>query len=123
MNNTAFVVIAILTLAGALAAATLQKLMHAALSFAVTFVGIAAFFFLLGAEFVEPFIFALPVEEVQIDDRTLVESRRLSINSHKLFGVRIRQRVEQYAVDDGKKSRARANAERESEDCRGHETR
>jgi NADH-quinone oxidoreductase subunit J len=52
MNNTAFVVIAILTLAGALAAATLQKLMHAALSFAVTFVGIAAFFFLLGAEFV-----------------------------------------------------------------------
>jgi NADH-quinone oxidoreductase subunit J len=39
-------------LAGALAAATLQKLMHAALSFAVTFVGIAAFFFLLGAEFV-----------------------------------------------------------------------
>ena len=52
MNNTAFIVIAILTLAGALAAATLQKLMHAALSFAVTFVGIAAFFFLLGAEFV-----------------------------------------------------------------------
>lgn len=52
MNSTAFVVIAILTLAGALAAATLQKLMHAALSFAVTFVGIAAFFFLLGAEFV-----------------------------------------------------------------------
>jgi len=52
MNSAAFVVIAILTLAGALAAATLQKLMHAALSFAVTFVGIAAFFFLLGAEFV-----------------------------------------------------------------------
>ena len=52
MNSAAFVVIAILTLAAALAAATLQKLMHAALSFAVTFVGIAAFFFLLGAEFV-----------------------------------------------------------------------
>jgi len=52
MNSAAFVIIAILTLAGALAAATLQKLMHAALSFAVTFVGIAAFFFLLGAEFV-----------------------------------------------------------------------
>ena len=52
MNSVAFVVIAILTLAAALAAATLQKLMHAALSFAVTFVGIAAFFFLLGAEFV-----------------------------------------------------------------------
>jgi NADH-quinone oxidoreductase subunit J len=52
MNSAAFVIIAVLTLAAALAAATLQKLMHAALSFAVTFVGIAAFFFLLGAEFV-----------------------------------------------------------------------
>jgi len=52
MNSIAFVVISILTLAAALAAATLQKLMHAALSFAVTFVGVAAFFFLLGAEFV-----------------------------------------------------------------------
>ncbi len=52
MNSVAFIVIAILTLAAALAAATLQKLMHAALSFALAFVGIAAFFFLLGAEFV-----------------------------------------------------------------------
>jgi NADH-quinone oxidoreductase subunit J len=52
MNSAAFVVIAILTLAAAVAAATLQKLMHAALSFAVAFVGVAAFFFLLGAEFV-----------------------------------------------------------------------
>src|SRR6266436_5362573 len=52
MNNVAFVVISILTLAAALAAASLPKLIHAALSFAVTFVGIAAFFFLLGAEFV-----------------------------------------------------------------------
>jgi len=52
MNTLAFIVIAILTLGAALAAATLRKLMHAALSFAVAFVGIAAFFFLLGAEFV-----------------------------------------------------------------------
>jgi len=52
MSSVAFILIAILTLTAALAAATLQKLMHAALSFAVTFVGIAAFFFLLGAEFV-----------------------------------------------------------------------
>src|SRR5213082_4019729 len=52
MNTIAFVAIAILTLAAALAAATLQKLIHAALSFAMTFVGVAAFFFLLGAEFV-----------------------------------------------------------------------
>jgi NADH-quinone oxidoreductase subunit J len=52
MNSVAFILIAIVTLGAALAAATLQKLMHAGLSFAVTFVGIAAFFFLLGAEFV-----------------------------------------------------------------------
>ncbi|HXL24937.1 MAG TPA: NADH-quinone oxidoreductase subunit J [Chthoniobacterales bacterium] len=52
MSTLAFAAIAILTLAAALAAATLQKLMHAALSFAVMFVGISAFFFLLGAEFI-----------------------------------------------------------------------
>ena len=52
MNSVAFILIAILTLAAALAAASLPKLIHAALSFAVTFIGIAAFFFLLGAEFV-----------------------------------------------------------------------
>jgi len=52
MNGAAFIVIAIFTLAAALAAATLRKLMHAALSFAVALVGVAAFFFLLGAEFV-----------------------------------------------------------------------
>jgi NADH-quinone oxidoreductase subunit J len=52
MNGAAFIVIAIFTIAAALAAATLRKLMHAALSFAVALVGVAAFFFLLGAEFV-----------------------------------------------------------------------
>ena len=52
MSVVAFVVISILTLAGALAAATLPKLIHAALSLVVAFLGIAAFFFLLGAEFV-----------------------------------------------------------------------
>jgi NADH-quinone oxidoreductase subunit J len=52
MNGAAFTLIAIVTLAAALAAATLRKLMHAALSFAVALVGVAAFFFLLGAEFV-----------------------------------------------------------------------
>ena len=52
MNSAAFVVIAILTLAAALAAASLPKLIHAALSFAVAFIGVAGFFFLLGAEFV-----------------------------------------------------------------------
>jgi NADH-quinone oxidoreductase subunit J len=52
MNSAAFLTIAILTLAGALAAATLPKLIHAALSLVVTFTGVAAFYFLLGAEFV-----------------------------------------------------------------------
>jgi len=52
MNGAAFILIAILTLGAALAAATLRKLMHAALSFAVALVGLASFFFLLGAEFV-----------------------------------------------------------------------
>jgi len=52
MSTTAFIVIAILTLAGALAAASLRKLIHAALCLVIAFVGIAAFFFLLGAEFV-----------------------------------------------------------------------
>jgi NADH-quinone oxidoreductase subunit J len=52
MNTAAFLFIAILTLAGALAAATLPKLIHAALCLVAVFVGVAAFFFLLGAEFV-----------------------------------------------------------------------
>src|SRR5205809_7666858 len=52
MNSVAFLVIAIITLSGALAAATLRKLIHAALCLVAAFVGMAAFFFLLGAEFV-----------------------------------------------------------------------
>jgi len=52
MNSVAFVLIVILTLAAAVAAATLRKLMHAALSLAAVFAGLAALFFLLGAEFV-----------------------------------------------------------------------
>jgi NADH-quinone oxidoreductase subunit J len=52
MNTVAFVIIAIFTLTFALAAATNPRLMHAALSFAAMFIGIAGFFFLLGAEFV-----------------------------------------------------------------------
>jgi NADH-quinone oxidoreductase subunit J len=52
MNSVAFLVIAIITLSGALAAAVLPKLIHAALSLVIVFVGVAAYFFLLGAEFV-----------------------------------------------------------------------
>src|SRR5438270_13795429 len=52
MNSVAFLVIAIITLSGALAAATLRKLIHAALCLVIAFLGVAASFFLLGAEFV-----------------------------------------------------------------------
>ena len=52
MNSVAFLIIAIITLSGAFAAATLRKLIHAALSLVIAFVGVAAAFFLLGAEFV-----------------------------------------------------------------------
>ncbi len=52
MNSLAFLACAILTLAAALAAASLTKLIHAALCFALALVGVAAFYFLLGAEFV-----------------------------------------------------------------------
>jgi NADH-quinone oxidoreductase subunit J len=52
MNLSSFFIISVLTLAGALAAATLPKLMHAALCLVIAFFGIAAFYFLLGAEFV-----------------------------------------------------------------------
>ena len=52
MNSAAFLIIAIITLSGAFAAATLRKLIHAALCLVIAFVGLAASFFLLGAEFV-----------------------------------------------------------------------
>src|SRR6187399_651535 len=52
MTTTAFIIIAIITLAGALAAALLSRLIHAALCLVLAFFGIAAFYFLLGAEFV-----------------------------------------------------------------------
>lgn len=43
MNSVAFAIISIFMLAAALAAATLRTLMHAALSFALAFVGVAMF--------------------------------------------------------------------------------
>src|SRR5215472_18856964 len=52
MNGAAFIVIFVFTLAGALAAATLPNLMHAALCLVLALLGLASFFFLLGAEFV-----------------------------------------------------------------------
>jgi NADH-quinone oxidoreductase subunit J len=52
MNGAAFIVISVFTLAGALAAATLPNLMHAAFCLVLALLGLASFFFLLGAEFV-----------------------------------------------------------------------
>jgi NADH-quinone oxidoreductase subunit J len=52
MSAAAFIIIAIFTLSGALAAACLRKLIHAALCLVLAFIGLAAFYFLLGAEFV-----------------------------------------------------------------------
>ena len=52
MNGAAFIVISVFMLAGALAAATLPNLMHAAFCLVLALLGLASFFFLLGAEFV-----------------------------------------------------------------------
>jgi NADH-quinone oxidoreductase subunit J len=52
MNTAAFIFIAIFTLSGALAAACLRKLIHAALCLVLGFLGLALFYFFLGAEFV-----------------------------------------------------------------------
>jgi NADH-quinone oxidoreductase subunit J len=52
MSSVALAIISVFLLGAALAAATVQKLMHAALMFALAFVGLAALFFILGAEFV-----------------------------------------------------------------------
>ena len=52
MSAAAFIVIAVFTLSGALAAACLRKLIHAALCLVLAFIGLAGFYFLLGAEFV-----------------------------------------------------------------------
>jgi NADH-quinone oxidoreductase subunit J len=52
MSIIALIIIAAIIVGCALAAATLHKLMHAALMFALAFVGVAALYFYLGAEFV-----------------------------------------------------------------------
>ena len=52
MSVAAFILISVVTLAAALAAASLRKLIHAALCLVIAFLGLAAFYFLLGAEFI-----------------------------------------------------------------------
>lgn len=87
MNIAAFVIIAIMTLAGALAAATLPRLIHAALSLVVTFLGVAAFYFLLGAEFVglvQVFVYIGAVAVLIVF--TILLTRRDAITAGKLNG-------------------------------------
>src|SRR6516162_5910578 len=52
MSGAAFIVISVVTLAAALAAAVLPNLMRAAFCLVLALLGLASFFFLLGAEFV-----------------------------------------------------------------------
>jgi len=52
LTSLPFIAFAVITLSGALAAATLPNLVHAALSLVLAFLGVAAFYFLLGAEFI-----------------------------------------------------------------------
>ncbi|HEY4285406.1 MAG TPA: NADH-quinone oxidoreductase subunit J [Chthoniobacterales bacterium] len=52
MIGIAFIALSVFTLATSLAAALMPKLIHAALSLVLAFGGLAAFYFLLGAEFV-----------------------------------------------------------------------
>ena len=52
MNGAAFIVISVVTVTAALGAATLPNLMHAAFCLVLALLGLASFFFLLGAEFV-----------------------------------------------------------------------
>ena len=83
MSSAAFIVIAIGTLAAALAAATLSKLIHAALCFAAAFVGVAAFYFLLGAEFVglvQVFVYVGAVAVLIVF--TILLTRHEAVKSH-----------------------------------------
>src|SRR4030095_16910787 len=52
MNSITFIIISVFTLAGALAAATLPKPMTPSFCLVLACLGLASFFFLLGAEFV-----------------------------------------------------------------------
>jgi NADH-quinone oxidoreductase subunit J len=83
MSSAAFIVIAVGTLAAALAAATLSKLIHAALCFAAAFVGVAAFYFLLGAEFVglvQVFVYVGAVAVLIVF--TILLTRHETVKSH-----------------------------------------
>src|SRR5262249_20958548 len=64
----------------------------------------------------------LPVEEIQIGDRHLLEVRRAFLDSHQPVRLRIRQRFEQHRVDDAEDRRIGADpqGQREHRDGRNH---
>jgi NADH-quinone oxidoreductase subunit J len=102
MNPVAFIVIAIVTLAGALAAALLPRLIHAALCLVVAFFGIAAFYFLLGAEFVglvQIFVYVGAVAVLIVF--TILLTRRDAIAIARLTGAAPLSRWRSSALSSG----------------------
>lgn len=83
MTGVAFYLIVIPMLAAALAAATMPRLIHAALCFAATFIGVATLYFWLGAEFVglvQVFVYVGAVAVLIVF--TILLTRRDSEKSH-----------------------------------------
>ena len=64
----------------------------------------------------EAFGLALPVEEVEIVDGRLVLAGVFPVDGDELAGVRVRQRIQEHAVDDGEERGVGADAERQGED-------
>ena len=84
MIGIAFIVISVFTLAAGLAAAVMPRLIHAALCLVLAFGGLAAFFFLLGAEFVglvQVFVYVGAVAVLVVF--TILLTRRDSDTDHR----------------------------------------
>jgi hypothetical protein len=56
---------------------------------------------------------ALPIEEIRVGDQYLIRSQSVSIQSHKLPGFRVRQRIQQDTFENRKQRSIRADAERQ----------
>ncbi len=69
----------------------------------------------------ERLILFLPIEEIRIGDRAGVEIGFALVNGDELIGLRIRQRIQQHAVDNGEERGVCADGEGESEDGDGGE--
>ena len=85
MNGVAFIIISVVTLGAALAAAVLPNLMHAAFCLVLALLGLASFFFLLGAEFVGLALVFIYVGAVAVlIVFTILLTRRDSKEHHRL---------------------------------------